>query len=344
MRDADREHMNSGRGNTEGRAKDVHTILLKPLALIGRQGTKALAASIFIGLALPQFASLARPLIGTCVFFFLVFTFLRADFGAIRALLRQPGRILLAWFWIVASLPIALGGIVLALGHDLVGPELALGLALMAAAPPILSAPAVATLLGFDASFLVTVLVASMVTTPLTAPLVADVIAGAAVPIDTSVLALRLALLLGGAAVLAQVLRWLLGLARIARERAALDGLNVVFFFIFAVGAMDGVADAMVANPVTVVTDALIVFVVAFAGIAAGLLVLAARFGAREAFVIGYATGHRNMGLLVAAMAGAVPDGTWLYFAMAQFPIYLMPLVLEPLARRMLRTPLPARR
>ena len=144
----------------------LQTILLKPLALLGRQGTKALAASIFIGLALPQFASLARPLIGTCVFFFLVFTFLRADFGAIRALLRQPGRILLAWFWIVASLPLALGGIVLALGHDLVGPELALGLALMAAAPPILSAPAVATLLGFDASFLVTVLVASMVTTP----------------------------------------------------------------------------------------------------------------------------------------------------------------------------------
>jgi len=321
----------------------LQTILLKPLALLGRQGTKALAASIFIGLALPQFASLARPLIGTCVFFFLVFTFLRADFGAIRALLRQPGRILLAWFWIVASLPLALGGIVLALGHDLVGPELALGLALMAAAPPILSAPAVATLLGFDASFLVTVLVASMVTTPLTAPLVAEVIAGAAVPIDTSVLALRLALLLGGAAVLALVLRRLLGLARIVRERAALDGLNVVFFFIFAVGAMDGVAEAMVADPVAVATDALIVFVVAFTGIAAGLLVLAARFGAREAFVIGYATGHRNMGLLVAAMAGAVPDGTWLYFAMAQFPIYLMPLVLEPLARRMLRTPLPAR-
>ena len=107
---------------------------------------------------------------------------------------------------------------------------------------------------------------------------------------------------------------------------------------------MDGVAEAMLAKPLAVLTDVLIVFAVSFACLAAGLGMLAARFGAREAFVLGYATGHRNMGLLVAAMAGAVPDGTWLYFAMAQFPIYLMPLILEPLARRMLREPLPARR
>src|SRR5690606_33628889 len=153
-------------GKHEGRAKDVlQTILLKPLALLGRQGTKALAASIFIGLALPQFASLARPLIGTCVFFFLVFTFLRADFGAIRALLLQLWRFLLAWFRIVATLLRARGGIVLARVGDLAGPNLALGLALMAAAPPILSEPAVATLLGFDATYLVSVLVARMGTT-----------------------------------------------------------------------------------------------------------------------------------------------------------------------------------
>jgi hypothetical protein len=32
---------------------------------------------------------------------------------------------------------------------------------------------------------------------------------------------------------------------------------------------------------------------------------------------------QRNMGLLLAATGGALPDFTWLYFALAQFPVYL---------------------
>jgi BASS family bile acid:Na+ symporter len=40
------------------------------------------------------------------------------------------------------------------------------------------------------------------------------------------------------------------------------------------------------------------------------------------------------MGLMLAATGGALPDFTWLYFALAQFPAYLSPLLLSPLARR----------
>ena len=40
--------------------------------------------------------------------------------------------------------------------------------------------------------------------------------------------------------------------------------------------------------------------------------------------------------LSAAAVLGfAVPDVAWLYFALAQFPIYLMPHLLKPLARRL---------
>jgi hypothetical protein len=50
--------------------------------------------------------------------------------------------------------------------------------------------------------------------------------------------------------------------------------------------------------------------------------------------VLGMMTSQRNMGLMLAATGGAVPDFTWLYFAIAQFPIYVAPLLLGPLARR----------
>jgi BASS family bile acid:Na+ symporter len=48
------------------------------------------------------------------------------------------------------------------------------------------------------------------------------------------------------------------------------------------------------------------------------------------------------MGLMLAATGGALPDLTWLYFALAQFPIYLLPYFLSPLARRLISPPPPA--
>jgi BASS family bile acid:Na+ symporter len=46
---------------------------------------------------------------------------------------------------------------------------------------------------------------------------------------------------------------------------------------------------------------------------------------------------QRNMGLMLAVTAGVLPDVTWLYFALAQFPIYLSPFFLDPLARRLMK-------
>ena len=45
------------------------------------------------------------------------------------------------------------------------------------------------------------------------------------------------------------------------------------------------------------------------------------------------------MGLMLAATGGALPDFVWLYFALSQFPIYLAPQLLKPLARRLTNRP-----
>ena len=39
--------------------------------------------------------------------------------------------------------------------------------------------------------------------------------------------------------------------------------------------------------------------------------------------------------MMLAATGFLVPDIAWLYFALAQFPIYLLPHLLKPLARRL---------
>jgi len=55
--------------------------------------------------------------------------------------------------------------------------------------------------------------------------------------------------------------------------------------------------------------------------------------GRERALVLGLMASQRNMGLMLAATGGALPDFTWIYFALAQFPVYLSPLLLAPLAR-----------
>jgi BASS family bile acid:Na+ symporter len=59
-----------------------------------------------------------------------------------------------------------------------------------------------------------------------------------------------------------------------------------------------------------------------------------ARVGHARALAIGLIAGNRNIGLMLAATGFVVPDLAWLYFALAQFPIYLLPHLLKPLTRR----------
>jgi hypothetical protein len=59
-----------------------------------------------------------------------------------------------------------------------------------------------------------------------------------------------------------------------------------------------------------------------------------ARAGLDRGLVIGLLSAFRNIGVVIAALGTWLPDLAWFYFALAQFPIYLLPHLLKPLARR----------
>lgn len=303
------------------------------LALVGRYGTQGFAISIFLGLALPQFAAAARPLLGVTIFIFTTLTFARIDLDALRGLMRKPRPLGLAAGWLIIA-PIALCWIGLAvIGRENIDPGLVLGLAILSAAPPIMSAAAVAMLLGLQPTLLLTAVVLVTALSPLLSPLIAEWVAGAAVPLDLPVLIKRLLLLIGGAFAAAAILRLTMGIERINRHKSAFDGVSVLMYFIFAIAAMDGVLAAAIATPGTVALFLLVAFVISGLGFLTAWLLLRPLSPA-DRFVLGYATGHRNMGLVIAALGAATPDTTFLFFALAQFPIYLMPQIVKPLAGR----------
>ena len=48
------------------------------------------------------------------------------------------------------------------------------------------------------------------------------------------------------------------------------------------------------------------------------------------ALTLGFVSGNRNMGLLLAVLPAGLDPDIVLYFALAQFPIYVFPLMLKP--------------
>lgn len=303
------------------------------LALLGRYGAQAFAVSLFAGLALPSLAAIARPYLGVTIFVFLLTTFVRVDVRAVLKVLRAPSRFAAACASTILVPPVVVSASIALIGRPHVDPGLLLGIAVLAASPPIMSSPAIAMLLGIEPALIIATVIVVTVLSPLISPVIAGWIAGGAVPLDLPALVMRLVSLVGGAALVGLFLRRVLGRDAVLRHKASLDGIGVLMYFVFAVAAMDGVPAAIAGDPWRVARYLAIAFGLSIAGYAAawGLL---RWVSPSERLVLGYATGQRNMGLLIAAFGAGVPDTTFLFFALAQFPIYIGPQIIQLITRR----------
>ncbi|MEM9683876.1 MAG: Na+-dependent transporter, partial [Pseudomonadota bacterium] len=256
------------------------------------------------------------------------------DMGALRGYLRRPGLVIAATLWTAIAVPLLFIGGGLLSGADSGMPDLFLGLLLHGATSPMMAAPALAALLGLDATLVLMTLVASAALTPVTAPLFVHYFAGGSLVLSPMDFASKLFLMLAGSAFAAFLVRRLVGVQAILRRRAEIDGINVIGLFVFVAAIMGNVGESFLAMPLLAIGLTLLSFAIFFGVLGITMLVLSWA-GAERAFALGFMAAQRNMGLMLAATGGAVPELTWLYFALSQFPIYLTPQLLAPVARRL---------
>jgi BASS family bile acid:Na+ symporter len=310
------------------------------LVWLGRQGTRAIAVSLLVGILIPPLAAQLKPVFAVTVFFLMVLAFLRVDPAALWQVFARPWLVIAASLWIMVVVPLVFCPLFEWLGLGAAGREgLLTGLVLQAAAPPVLSATAFSAILGLDAAVSLATLIVTTAMTPLTAPIFVALFAGASLSIDPLALALRLAVFLGSAFALAYLLRRLLGASKVAAWKGEIDGTSVIMLMIFGIALMDGVTAHALADPKLVLALTALAFALALGLFALTALIFKAA-GFRRSIAIGFSGGHRNMAIMLAA-GGAAPDLTWLYFATAQFPIYLVPLLVSPLIARWLASRLP---
>ncbi|MFL5100114.1 MAG: Na+-dependent transporter [Xanthobacteraceae bacterium] len=303
------------------------------LAWLGRQGTRAIAALVFIGIALPPIGAVLKPFVTEAIFALLCIAFMRVDVAALRGHLVRPGLVLAATAWTMLVVPLLFGVICRALGLESRFPDLFLGLMLQAVASPIMAAPAFAALMGLDATLALITLVASSALTPFTAPLFVYAFVGPALMLSPLALGAKLFAILAGSALVGIAVRRIAGAAAVERHRDAIDGVNVVVLFVFVAAVMENVAASFYAAPVVVLGLGVLAFVVSFAVLGLTAVVFT-KAGRQRALVLGLVASQRNMGLMLAATSGALPDLVWVYVGLCQFPIYLAPQLLKPLGRQ----------
>jgi BASS family bile acid:Na+ symporter len=298
------------------------------LAWLGGQGTRAIAALVFIGIAVPPIGAYLKPFVTEAIFLLLCISFMRVDMSALRDHLKRPGIILAATGWTMLAVPLIFGVSCLATGIDKHFPDLFLGLMLQSVASPMMAAPALAALLGLETTPVLITLVTSTALVPLTAPLFAYFFMGAALTLSPLMLGLKLFALLSGSLLVAAAIRRIVGSTAIARHKQAIDGLNILFMLVFVTAVMGTVAGSFLADPLYATGLALFAFAVFFAVF--GLTVWIFRGSGRaNALAMGLVVSQRNMGLMLAATDGVLPGLTWLYFALGQFPIYMSPQLLK---------------
>jgi BASS family bile acid:Na+ symporter len=307
--------------------------LTSALAWLGRQGTRAVAISIVLGIFLPPLGAIIRPFFPETVFALLVLAFLRVDPGALRVQLAKPKLLIAATVWTMLIVPLVAGLAFTAIDLKTTSPALLLALMLNFVPPPIFASPALAALMGLNAAITLALLLACIAVTPFLAPALVATFAGAAVTFSPLSLGLRLVLMLAGAALAGVAIRGLAGKPWVERQAERIDGLNVIVLFLFAVALMGDVLTNTIAQPLYVLGLLALGCLVTFGLCALTVLVLI-RLDWHTAVPLAHAAASRNTGLMLAAAAGAVPEMVWLYMALLQIPIYSLPLIIKPLLRR----------
>jgi BASS family bile acid:Na+ symporter len=304
------------------------------LAWLGGQGTRAIAALVFIGIALPPVGQLLKPYVTEAIFLLLCISFMRVDIAALRDHLRRPGIVLAATAWTTLGVPLITGLSCLATGIDTHSPDLFLALMLQAVASPMMAAPALAAVMGLDSTLVLITLVTSTALVPMSAPLFAYAFFGAALTLAPLGLGLKLFAILAGSLFVAGAIRWTVGASAIKRHEDAIGGFNILILFVFVSAVMGTVAGSFLADPLRTIGLTVFAFAVFFALLSVTMLIFR-KLGRERGLALGLMVSQRNMGLMLAATDGVLPGLTWLYFALSQFPIYLSPQLLKPIVQKL---------
>tara|TARA_Y100001970_G_scaffold292597_1_gene434580 strand:+ start:11914 stop:12849 length:936 start_codon:yes stop_codon:yes gene_type:complete len=306
-------------------------IPLKGLDWIAKRATWFLAAGVFGGIAWQPLADTLAPWLEVLIVMNLSLSMIRIDPTSLRAYLRRPYLITIVFIFSMCLAPLILWGLTKAAGID--GP-LGAGIVFHALATPIMSAPALCLLFGLDAALALIITVLSYALVPFTLPPLALWLLGIELDVTVWELMWRLGRIVGVSFLIAVIARYVTKPAFLQEQASRMDGIMVIGMVGVAVSLMSGLPDFASVKPTFTATVTLTTFAINI-GLQISAATLFWRIGRPEALTIGLVTGNTNVALVLAAVSESASYDLLVYFVLGQFPIYILPLVVVPIYRRM---------
>lgn len=306
------------------------------LRRMGRHATALLPFSLLVGIVFQDLASAMRPLVGPLSTLLLMLALMRTDWPRVRALLRRPALALALSTASLVAVPLVVWPFwsLMPIWHGLIA-----ALCLSAMAPTVISAATTATFLRLDNSLALLIALITNFAIPLTLPPLALWLLNLDLHIGVGALSLRLLAIVVVALIGAVVLRAWLGPDRLRHNAERIDGLSIAALIVYAIPLMDGVVARGLAEPAELGGFVAASFAGALLTNAVMVLGCLPFLDRRSALTAGYCAGGRNNALLMAVLPAAADPDIFLFIAAVQVPIYVIPTLLQPLYRRLLRAP-----
>lgn len=304
--------------------------MMSLLAVCARHGRFLLVAGLVAGVALPDLAVVMRGTIAPLVVVLLFLAVLRLGPEGVRAGMRGIAGALRTTLLLQLALPLAALLVILAAG--LSAHPLALAAMLVLSAPPITGSPNIALMIGGDAGIALRQLVLGTALMPLTVLPVLWLLPVFGSPAEVIGLVGRLLAIIACAGGLALALRHWRVLTGGPGLVAATDGLSAVVLGVVVIGLMSAVGPAFGGAAFRAA------LALAFAinlTMQIGVALLARRRGLAHAAALGIVAGNRNIALFLGVLPAPLVGDLLLFIGCYQIPMYLTPMLMGPVYRRL---------
>ncbi|MEX0348862.1 MAG: hypothetical protein AB3N15_05500 [Paracoccaceae bacterium] len=298
------------------------------LLFIARHGKLALICGLLAGLLLPGLAQVLRWWIPELVALLLFLTAFRIGPIEVLANLGELRRTALAVLILQLAMPVGFLLLLALLGLPVA--PLALAIALVLAAPSVTGSANFAILLNADPAPALRLLILGTALLPVTCIPVFALLPGFGDLGDVLVAALRLLVVILGAAALGFALRHWKAPNLSDRGRKAADGMTMVILAVVVIGLMSAIRPALENTPAELAYWVVVAFALNF-----GLQVLSYLTLRRREYPAAAPTaivaGNRNFALFFVALSPQATEPLLIFLGCYQFPMYLTPTLLRRL-------------
>ena len=305
--------------------------LLIILENLGKNARVVLPAGVVLALLLPSTGDFFKPAVPFILVVLVASAVVRLDIFLVLKAAMVPKRLLRNFFislFLLVGLPLIT---VYSARWFGLSEELVPLVTWYAIAPPIATTVWMCVFLGFTAPIVMEVVLLTNIIAPFSGPILGTFLLQEAVPISSSILCFRLAIIIGSGMLIAIFIRYFLGPAFIDRNWKRLDGISACAMLAFLVPAFDGVGGIALMAPIMALSCLALamalnfgtqLFVIFFGHIFSVIKRGGVPAGTKS---IAVAAGNRNLGLYFAAL----PSDPFLtlFVAAYQAPLYMTPLV-----------------